>query len=485
MAQSKSKITNRNPKLPKMEVIKKMMADENLIPIEDFFTAYFLCRKHKRSTPNSRHFEINYEEKLLELWYEVNKREYEIGTSICFLVRRPKLREVFAADFRDRIIHHIIMMRLEPLFEEMFIDDTYNCRKEKGTLYGINRLHEKVKEASENYTKKCYIGKFDLQGFFMSIHKPTLWKLLREFINNNYYGKDKEIILYLVKKVILHHPERNCKMKTPAHEWKKLPKNKSLFTCGMDRGLAIGNLTSQCFANFYMHFFDDFMASQFKYYGRYVDDFFVIADTKEEIASVVPKMKHFLSQMLKLRLHPDKTYIQSYDKGVKFTGSVVKGERKYLGNQTVSGMYDKIRLFNYNISEANAETFMQTLNSYFGFMKHYSTYGIAYKMALKIDPEWFKYIVIKNMTKAEIKGHIKETKRIGKELQTKEGIEKYFGVVNDEDSMIYLDPEEADRLKVMPDMCRIFGTVKEKVKLTIKKETVSFTENEKKKEFLL
>lgn len=471
MTQSKSKITNRHPKIPKMEELKKMQADPTLIPLSDFFEAYFQCRKHKRSTPNARHFEINYEEKLIELWYEVNTHTYEIGTSICFLVRRPKLREVFAADFRDRIVHHIIMMRLEPLFEKMFIDDTYNCRKEKGTLYGINRLYDKVEDASEHYTKKCYIGKFDLQGFFMSIHKPTLWKLMEQFIIENYHGNDKELILYLVNKVILHHPERNCKMKTAARHWKQLPKNKSLFTCGWDRGLAIGNLTSQCFANFYMHFFDDYMIRKFKYYGRYVDDFFVIADTKEEIVNAVPEMKAFLKNMLKLKLHPDKTYIQSYDKGVKFTGSVVKKDRRYIGNQTVSGMYDKIEIFNHNICEANAESFIQTLNSYFGFFKHYETYGITYKMILKIDKEWFKYIDIVNMKKAVLRGYVKPTKVITHQLVTdKDSPAALFDVVDDEIGEVFIDPNNEVLERVKPDMAKVFGTVKEKAKLYIKKE---------------
>lgn len=458
----KSNINNRNPKLPKMEVIKKLQEDDSLIPLDDFFSAYFECRKHKRSTPNARHFEINFEEKLIELWYEVNTKKYEIGTSICFLVKRPKLREVFAADFRDRIIHHIIMMRLEPLFEEIFIDDTYNCRKERGTLFGINRLYEMVKESTENYTKTVYIGKFDLQGFFMSIHKPTLWKLLREFINEKYHGKDKEMVLYLVKKVILHHPEKNCKMKTPSHEWKKLPKNKSLFTCGINKGLAIGNLTSQCFANFYMHVFDDFMLSLFKYYGRYVDDYFVIAETKEEILSAIPKMKHFLSYMLKLKLHPDKTYIQTYDKGVKFTGSVIKGKRRYIGNQTVSGMCNKIDLYNKNISKAYADKFVSTLNSYFGFMKHYETFGIKYKMINRINRDWFNFIDIINFSKAKIRGYIKESDTISEELKNLEGIEKYYSVENKQPvDYVYLDPNLADKLKIKPDLTKIFGIIKE------------------------
>ena len=107
------------------------------IPLEDFFIAYYQCRKRKRKTINALQFEVNYEENLVKLWREVNSRKYEIGRSICFLVTRPKLREIFAADFRDRIVHHVIMMRLEPLFEEVFIEDNYNCRKGKGTLYGV------------------------------------------------------------------------------------------------------------------------------------------------------------------------------------------------------------------------------------------------------------------------------------------------------------------------------------------------------------
>lgn len=467
----KSNMNNREPKLPKMEVIRKLEADDTLIPLEDFFSAYFDCRKHKRSTPNARHFEINFEEKLIELWYEVNTKKYEIGTSICFLVKRPKLREVFAADFRDRIVHHIIMMRLEPLFEDMFINDTYNCRKGRGTLFGINRLYEMINEASENYTKNVYIGKFDLQGFFMSIHKPTLWKFIREFINENYHGKDKELLLYLVKKVILHHPERNCKMKTPSHEWKKLPKNKSLFTCGVNKGLAIGNLTSQCFANFYMHFFDDFMSTMFKFYGRYVDDYFVIAETKEEILSAIPKMKHFLMSVLKLKLHPDKTYIQTYDKGVKFTGSVIKGKRRYIGNQTVAGMHNKIELYNQNISKEYVDKFVSTLNSYFGFLKHYETFAIKYRMIMKINRNWLNYIDIVNLSKAQIRGYIKESLIVGKELNDGNGMDKYYSVENKYPiDSVYLNPELADKLNIKPDLTKIFGTLKERVKLTIHKE---------------
>lgn len=163
---------------------------------------------------------MNYEENLVKLWQDVNSKTYEIGQSICFIVTRPKLREVFAADFIDRIVHHVIMMRLEPLFEEVFIDDAYNCRKNKGTLYGVKRLKEHIRVCSENYTKDCWIGKFDMQRFFMSIHKPTLFKMLKSFILENYKGADIDILLYLVKKVVLNKPHYNCIRRSQPNLWK-------------------------------------------------------------------------------------------------------------------------------------------------------------------------------------------------------------------------------------------------------------------------
>lgn len=315
-----------------------------------------------------------------------------MSPSICFIVTRPKKREVFAADFRDRVIHHIIMQRLEPLFEDRFIDDNYNCRKNKGVLYGVKRLHQQIKECSENYTKSCYIGKFDLQGFFMTIHKPTLWEELRLFILDKYKGSDIEVLLYLVQKVVLHHPERNCIKKGNERLWNNLPKNKSLFTCGDDYGLPIGNLTSQCFANFYLSEFDMLMKSTFVYYGRYVDDFYIICRDKNKLLKYIKPMSIYLQSKLKVRLHPNKIYIQHYSKGVKFIGAVVKKDRMYISNSTVSNLYTKIYKNNKYISGDTSISFIQSLNSYFGFLRHYRTYHIKRKICNLIHSDWYKFL---------------------------------------------------------------------------------------------
>lgn len=154
-----------------------------MITLEDVISAYYKCRKNKRNTCNALKFEINWEIECAKLYKDIMDGTYEIGRSIAFIVTKPKKREVFAADFRDRVVHHLVMLRLEPLFEREFI-----------------------KECSENYTQPCYIAKFDLQGFFMSIHKPTLLKMLITFIKENYKEDDVDIILELVTKIVNNCP---------------------------------------------------------------------------------------------------------------------------------------------------------------------------------------------------------------------------------------------------------------------------------------
>lgn len=364
------------------------------IQLEEVFQAYYECRRNKRRTCNALKFEVDYETQCVKLWREINNKTYEISRSICFIVTRPKKREVFAANFRDRVVHHIIMRRLEPLFEAEFIQDNYNCRKKKGTLYGIKRLHEQIKQCSENYTEDCYIGKFDFQGFFMSIHKPTLYKKLKQFIISKYNGGDIDILLYLVEKVVLNNPEQNCIRRSPVSAWKGLPENKSLFTSDKDHGMPIGNLTSQMFANFYVNELDKEMVKFFGYYGRYVDDFFIISKDKNKILQIIPYIREKLKQNLDITLHPNKIYIQHYKKGVLFTGAIVKRNLIYTSNRTVSNLVECIYKFNhvaekvknYNINYI--QTFLSSMNSYCGFLIHYNSYAIRRKVFKNLSKLW-------------------------------------------------------------------------------------------------
>lgn len=370
-----------------------------IIPLEDIFQAYFECRKNKRRTANALMFEIDYEPMCVQLWKDINEGTYNISKSIAFIVTKPKPREVFAATFRDRIVHHLIAKRLEPLFEKYFINDVYNCRKRKGTLYGAKRLYEQVKTISNNFTENCYIGKFDLQNFFMSIDKITLNTMLQRFIDIVYSENDKYILKWLVEKVVMHCPEKNCSLKCSTKMWRLIPKAKSLFHNGDLKGLAIGNLTSQLFANFLLAEFDTMEYSKFQGYGRYVDDFFIINKSKKEILNNINYIKDFLYNKLGVKLHPNKVYLQHFKKGIKFIGTVIKPNRMYIGNATVSNFYIRIKYFNYIIENRDIEThdikrFLSVINSYLGLMKHYSSFNIRKKLIGCISYKWWDYCYV-------------------------------------------------------------------------------------------
>lgn len=367
---------------------------QELIPLTDFIKAYKDCRKHKRRTDSQIEFEINLESNLIKLCDEVNNGTYEIGKSICFCVTKPKLREVFAASFRDRIVHHIIMQRLEPLFENVFIADNYNCRKGKGVLYGVKRLNEKMALAHRRYGKKLWIGKFDFKSFFMTINKAILLERLLKFIDERYEGVDKTILKRLVSQNILHRPELNCEIHGDRKLFDLLPEGKSLFKCKPGLGLPIGNLTSQMFASFYLYEFDILMRRRFKgFYGRYVDDIYVLGK-KEDIVEAVGWMKDYLYDNLKVILNMNKVYIQPYWHGVKFIGSVVKNGRIYISNSTTDNMDKRITLFNNTKDKEDVDKVISSLNSYLGIMQHHKAYAIKRKMIEKLDKFWWNYMHI-------------------------------------------------------------------------------------------
>lgn len=367
-----------------------------IISLEDIFQAYFECRKNKRRTANALMFEVDYETLCVQLWKDINEGTYNIDKSIAFIVTKPKPREVFAATFRDRVVHHLIANRLEPLFEEYFINDIYNCRKGKGTLYGIKRLYEQVKLVSNNFKEDCYIAKFDLKGFFTSIDKTILNNMLQQFIDAKYFGEDKSIIKTLVEKIVMHCPEKNCYLRSNIKKWRLIPKSKSLFYNGDLKGLAIGNLTSQLFANFFLAEFDSIESNKFQGYGRYVDDFFIVCKDKNSILNNIKHMKDFLYNNLNVTLHPSKIYLQHFSKGVKFIGAVIKPNRMYTGNATVSNFHKRIDYFNYiienrDIKMKDIKKFLSVINSYLGFMKHYKSFNIKKSLIKYISYKWWDY----------------------------------------------------------------------------------------------
>ncbi len=366
-----------------------------MVTTDGLLEAYYDCRRRKRRTASAIVYEMDYETKLIALRDRINNRVYQPGKSICFVVTRPRYREVFAASFEDRIVHHYIALRLEPLFELVFSPRTFNCRKEKGQLYGINTLKADIAECSENRTRSCWIMKLDLQGFFMSIDKALLADLIDRFVLSRYTGSDIDDLRYLCRIVVLHRPEKNCERHSPLSYWEHLPANKSLFTNGEGKGVAIGNLFAQLFANFLLNEFDWYLEEiGIKYHGRYVDDFYCIHTDKAVLLNAVPLIRDKLAEY-GLTLNPKKFYFQHYTKGVEFTGSIVKPKTTYSCNRTITNFIAAVRRLN------NAKTLRQvvhavaSINSYLGALGHNNEYGMRKKILGMIERHAYEYIYIK------------------------------------------------------------------------------------------
>lgn len=357
--------------------------------------AYYDCRRNKRKTASALVYEMDYESKLIALRDRINTRTYAPGKSICFVVTRPRYREVFAASFEDRIVHHYIALRLEPLFEQAFCPYTYNCRKGKGQLYGTNMLRQQIIECSDNYTTDCYIMKLDLRGFFMSIDKCILADLIDRFVEEKYTGEDKDDLRRLCRIVILHEPEKNCERHSPASYWNYLPANKSLFTNGEGKGVAIGNLFAQLFANFLLNSLDWLVEELgLTYHGRYVDDFYMIHRDRMVLLNAVPRIRKKLSE-LGLELNERKFYFQHYTKGVEFTGSILKPNRVYTCNRTITNFVAAVRRLNKAKDLRQAEHAVNSINSYLGLLRHNNEYNTRKRVLMMIESQAYEYVYIK------------------------------------------------------------------------------------------
>ncbi|WP_170064409.1 RNA-directed DNA polymerase [Polaribacter glomeratus] len=358
----------------------------------DLFNAYYKARKNKRNTINQLEFEINYESNLIQLHNDIVNRVYSISPSICFIVNKPVKREIFAAHFRDRVVHHLLFNYINPSFENQFIEDSYSCRKGKGTHYGISRLYDSIKECSQNYKENCYVLKLDIQSYFMSINKTILQQQLTTTITNanTIQPAIKDLSYYLIDTILASNPTKNCTIKGKRSDWNGLPKSKSLFFAKPNCGLAIGNLTSQLFSNIYLHNFDTFIKKEhnIKYYGRYVDDFYILAPSILYLKKIITVCKNYLKTQLGLQLHPKKIFLQHFSKGVNFLGATLKPHRKYVSNRAKINFKSCVHsyiLFLQNTAptHSNLLQIRAALNSYLGILRHYRTYNIRYNTLLK------------------------------------------------------------------------------------------------------
>lgn len=357
---------------------------QEYVSIEDIRQAYIDCCKHKTSTDDCVSYQAEAIINNYQLYADLNRLTYEIGPSKAFCVTRPKLREVFCARFRDRVVHHLLALKFEDILEGELTDSAFACRKGKGVLYGVEYVQAQMERVSEGYTREAWVLKCDLQGFFMSIDRKMLYDKLERLIRVKYRGKDIEWWLWLWKIVVLHDPTKNCVKVGNLKLFDILPKNKSLFTCGKDKGLPIGNLPSQLLANLLLSDFDKMMVSAVGAdggYGRYVDDFIVISRDRRLLHCILQEGRVYLRDELGLTLHPRKISLQRVSNGVRFIGTMIRPHRLVPNRQTVERLYaviDELGMIE-NPTKQVLKRYVGRINSLMGLLAYCDSYHIRRK----------------------------------------------------------------------------------------------------------
>jgi retron-type reverse transcriptase len=324
---------------------------------EALVAAYFDCRANKRNQPSALAFEQDLERNLAQLHEDLLEGRYRPGPSICFVITRPKPREVWAADFRDRIVHHLLYNHIAPRFYARFIADSCACIPGRGTLYAARRLEAKVRSITQNWSRPAWYLKGDLANFFVSIDKRILRELLAQRITEPWW-------LHLAETILFHDPRAQVILHSSPTRLGLIPPHKSLFNQPADKGLPIGNLSSQFFANVYLDLLDQFVKHRLRarYYIRYVDDFLLLHESPQWLNAARAEIETFLTESLDVRLNPTKTILQPIERGIDFVGQVIKPWRRILRRRTVNDALHRLR-------HMPAGDLFESGNSYFGLLR--------------------------------------------------------------------------------------------------------------------
>lgn len=273
------------------------------------------------------------------------------------MVTRPKAREVWAADFRDRIVHHLLYNRISPRFYASFVVDSCACIPGRSTLYAAQRLESKVRSITQNWQRPAHYLKLDLANFFVSIDKLVLRELIAARVTEPWW-------LWLADLILFHDPRQNFELRGKPALIDLVPPHKRLACQPAHLGLPIGNLSSQFFANVYLDALDQFVKHRIgvRHYVRYVDDFVLLHESPQWLNAAHDEIEAFLPERLHARLNPKKTILQLVDRGIDFVGHVIKPWHRSTRRRTV---HEAVR----RISQTPADELLEIGNSYFGLLR--------------------------------------------------------------------------------------------------------------------
>jgi len=313
---------------------------------ENLELAFKKARKGKTLKSYVIEFENNLEENMQILYDELTTQTYKPKPLETFIIRDPKTRRISKSDFRDRIVHHALCNIIEPLFEKSFIFDSFANRKFKGTLKAIERFDKFARDVSKNFIRDCYVLKADIKHYFDTVDNAVLLTILKKRISD-------EKILNLIK-IILNNHSTNGK------------------------GMPLGNLTSQFFANIYLNELDQFVKHKLKakYYIRYVDDFVILSKSVGVLSNYKTEIEMFLEQKLNLILHPDKSRILKLKNGVGFLGMRLYPHHKRIIKKNLKRFDRRLSDFrqDFNSGKAEREKIVECLEGWLVYISYANTF---------------------------------------------------------------------------------------------------------------
>ena len=267
---------------------------KQITSFKNLLRAYYQARRNKRTRTKLLKFELNFENRLIEIGKQLKDGSYRPKQYHRFLVYEPKLRRISAPALIDRVVHHAIVNVIEPVIDRQFTDHTFACRKGKGGHLCLLKTVADYKEIAQKH-KIFYALKCDIKGYFSNIDHQILINFLSQSIK---CVKTLKLLTIII----------------------------GSYQDSPEKGIPIGNLTSQLFANLYLHPLDVFVTQNLKEksYFRYMDDFVVISADKNYLIDLRTKIKDFLEQELELQLHPKKSNIFRADRGLDFVGFMIK-----------------------------------------------------------------------------------------------------------------------------------------------------------------
>ena len=318
----------------------------DIVSLENLYFAWSEFLVGKSSKPDVEEFSVRLMDNIAILAEELERMTYRHGGYKSFFIHDPKRRHIHKANVRDRLLHHAVYRKLYPYFDRHFIHDSYSCRLDKGVYKAIDRFEVFARKVSQNHTKTCWVLKCDIRKFFDSVDHAVLTSILSNYIS------DKDILLLLQNIIESFHGEQR-----------------------RGAGLPLGNLTSQLFGNVCMNIFDQWVKHELKqrYYIRYADDFIFLFDDRDTLASLIDPLRDFLSERLRLTLHPSKIVLKPVSSGLDFLGWVNFPHYRRLRTSTKRRIFTKLRYY----------PRPETVSSYRGLLGHGKTYKIKKELGME------------------------------------------------------------------------------------------------------